>query len=918
MEKQNTVRMSAAQIRQAFLDFFAARGHTIVPSSSLVPVGDPTLLFTNAGMNQFKNVFLGLETRPYKRAASVQKCMRVSGKHNDLENVGPSPRHHTFFEMLGNFSFGDYFKREAIHYAFECLTQVYGLDPERLVFTVHQEDDEAYRVWVEEIGAPRERVFRMGDKTNFWMMGDTGPCGPTSEIHYDWGPEHCTCGDPNCSVALDNGCDRWLELWNLVFMQFDQKADGTRVPLPRPGVDTGMGLERLAAVLQGVFSNYETDLFVPIIERTREIRGHTRAEMEANMVAYRVIADHTRAAAFLIADGVLPGNVGRGYVLRMIIRRAARFGRKIGFEEPFMARVAEAVIEIMGTHYRELVDRREHIFRTLTQEEERFLRTLDLGLSRLEEVLQELATRGARVVPGEEAFRLYDSYGLPLEITRDVARERGFAVDELGFQQAMAQQRERARATERFELDTEQLARYRRLLASLQDKGLVGDQGVEYDPYSGTERETTVAALLVNGEPVQVARPGDRVEVVLPATCFYVESGGQVSDTGHIARYPEGGGDPLWEIEVEDTRQPIPGLIVHIGRVKSGHPRVGDPAWAVVDFERRWDIMRNHTATHLLHAELRSLLGTHVVQAGSLVAPDRLRFDFTHGAILSQDELDAIVYDINEAILMDYPVNVSYEPYQQAIASGAMALFGEKYGEIVRVVRIGWPDEPPISAELCGGTHVYNTSQIGAFVVTYEGGVGSGVRRLEAVTGREAVRLIQDRMRRLSHAATYLEVRPEEVDRKVLDLLDRIQSLEKELARLRREVARQEFEALMKRVERVGDIQVLAAESRVGDIEQLREMTDWFRERVRTNGVIVLASVIGGRPSFVAAVTPDLAERGLDAVRVVRAVAQVVGGSGGGRPTLAQAGGRDVSKIGEALHQAPRLVSEWLKRSAAS
>ncbi|WP_352428653.1 alanine--tRNA ligase [Thermoflexus sp.] len=915
MEKRVPVRMTAAQIRQAFLDFFAARGHTIVPSSSLVPVGDPTLLFTNAGMNQFKNVFLGLETRPYKRAASVQKCMRVSGKHNDLENVGPSPRHHTFFEMLGNFSFGDYFKREAIHYAFECLTQVYGLDPGRLVFTVHQDDDEAYRVWVEEIGVPPERVFRMGDKTNFWMMGDTGPCGPTSEIHYDWGPEHCTCGDPRCSVALDNGCDRWLELWNLVFMQFDQKADGTRTPLPRPGVDTGMGLERLAVVLQGVFSNYETDLFLPIIERAREVRGHTRQEVEAHRVAYRVIADHTRAAAFLIADGVLPGNVGRGYVLRMIIRRAARFGRKIGFQEPFLARVAEAVIEIMGGHYRELVDRQEHIFRTLTQEEERFLRTLDLGLSRLEEVLEALQARGDRVIPGEEAFRLYDSYGLPLEITRDVARERGFAVDEAGFQRALAQQRERARAVERFELDTEQLTRYRRVLALLQDRGLVGDQGVEYDPYSGTERETTVAALLVNGEMVQVAKPGDRVEVVLPATCFYVESGGQVSDIGHIARYPEGGGDPLWEIEVEDTRQPVPGLIVHVGRVKAGHPRVGDPAWAVVDFERRWDIMRNHTATHLLHAELRALLGSHVVQAGSLVAPDRLRFDFTHGALLSQDELDAIVNDINAAILADYPVHVSYEPYQQAIASGAMALFGEKYGEIVRVVRIGWPDEPPISAELCGGTHVYNTSQIGAFVVTYEGGVGSGVRRLEAVTGREAVRLIQDRMRRLSHAATYLEVRPEEVDRKVLDLLDRIQSLEKELARLRREVARQEFEALMRQAERVGEVTVLAAQSRIGDLEQLREMTDWFRERVRTGGVIVLATVIGGRPNFVAAVTPDLAERGLDAVRVVRAVAQVVGGSGGGRPTLAQAGGRETNKIGEALQQAPRLVSEWLRRN---
>jgi len=913
--------LTSAEIRQQFLDFFAARGHAIVPSASLVPLDDPTLLFTNAGMNQFKDMFLGLGSRPYTRVADTQKCMRVAGKHNDLEDVGRDTRHHTFFEMLGNWSFGDYYKKEAIEWAWELLTEVWKLSKERLWATCFKDDqgdlpidDEAYHYWLQQPGIDPSHVLYFGRKDNFWEMGDTGPCGPCSEIHYDRGPETCEKqGMPGHVCRVNGDCGRYFEIWNLVFIQYNRASPTQLDPLPARHVDTGMGFERIVAILQGEDSNYKTDLFTPIMRRTQEMLGHTRAQVEENIVAYRVIADHARAVTFLIGDGVLPGNVGRGYVLRMILRRAARFGRKIGFTRPFLADVAEAVIETMGPHFTELITRRDYILRAITDEEERFQRTLDLGLSRLDSVLASVQDQ---IVPGAEAFKLYDTFGLPFEIVRDVAEERGMFVDEIGFQEALAQQREKAKASEKFEMDDKALAAYHLALRQLQDKGSLGPSGVEHDPYTSTERETTLIGLLVEGQLVQQVKPGDKVEVILSATPFYVESGGQVSDTGLIARLPEeaarkGEGLPLWEIAIHDMRRPLPGLVVHTGEVQSGRPHVGDPCWALVDYERRWDIMRNHTATHLLHSQLRAVLGTHVQQAGSLVAPDRLRFDFTHSAMLTQDELDAVVQNVNSLILANYPVNPHYENYKDAVAAGAMALFGEKYGEVVRVIRTGWPGEPLISQELCGGTHVSMTAEIGPFMVVSESSVGAGVRRIEAVTGRGAQALIVERFNKMNNAAAYLLCTPDELDRKVQDLLEQLQSAQKELARQRREMARRDFESLMNTVQAVKDVPVLSAQVSVADVDAMREITDWYRARVHS-GVIVLGAVLEGRPQIVAAVTDDLTQRGLHAGKLAGSVAKVVGGGGGGKPTLAQAGGRDPKRLTEALALVPNLVSEAL------
>jgi len=912
-------KMTSAEVRQSFLDFFAARGHTIVPSASLVPADDPTLLFTNAGMNQFKDVFLGLGTRPYTRAADTQKCMRVSGKHNDLEDVGRDGYHHTFFEMLGNWSFGDYYKKEAIGWAWELLTEVWGLPKERLWATVFKDelgeletDEEAAGFWRSETEIPPDHILYFGRKDNFWEMAETGPCGPCSEIHLDRGPECCDKqGEPGHVCRVNGDCGRFIELWNLVFIQYNKDADGSLHPLPAKHVDTGAGFERLVAVLQGVDSNYKTDLFMPIIQRVQEMMGHTDAEVEENIVAYRVIADHGRAITFLIGDGVLPGNEGRNYVLRMILRRAARFGRKLGFTGPFLAEVAKVVIETMGPHFPELTSRRQFILTTITQEEERFLRTLDLGLARLDEVLSELEAKGERSVPGDAAFRLYDTFGLPLEITRDVAGERGLSVDEAGYQAALEEQRRRTRRKGTFEApDEETLARYRKVMTDLQDRGVLGEEGVQHDPYSVTELETTVAAILRHGEPVVSAKEGSQVEVVLPTTCFYVESGGQVSDRGFIAAYPPGEDEPVWEVEVQDMRQPIPGLIVHVGVVKQGRPRVGDTAWAVVDYERRMDIARNHTATHLLHSELRYILGEHVQQAGSLVAPDRLRFDFTHPAMLTQDELDAVARSVNDAILVNYPVEVVEKPYHQAVREGAIALFGEKYGDVVRVVCIGWPGEP-FSQELCGGTHVNETGEIGLFHIVSEEGVGAGVRRIEAVTGRGAVDLVERQLGILQRTAAYMGVSPDEVDRKVLSLLDELQGARKEITRLQEQLARREFEALLEQIQSVAGVSLLSARVTAPSMEVLREMTDWFRDRLGS-GVVVLGTVLGERPALVAAVTPDLVKRGVNAARLVRGLARIVGGGGGGRPTLAQAGGRDPSRLDEALRQAPHMLEEQL------
>jgi len=908
--------LTSAEIRQQFLDFFVEMRHTIVPSASLVPADDPTLLFTNAGMNQFKDVFLGLGARPYKRAVDTQKVMRVAGKHNDLEDVGRDTYHHTLFEMLGNWSFGDYYKKEAIAWAWQLLTDVWKLSKDRLWATVFKDDkgnletdEEAAGHWRAQPGIDPSHVVYFGRKDNFWEMGDTGPCGPCSEIHYDRGPDGCDKqGVPGHVCGVNGDCGRYVEIWNLVFIQYNRVSAAQLDPLPARHVDTGMGFERIVSILQGVDSNYKTDLFTPIIQRTQEMLGHSDAQMEENIVAYRVIADHGRAVTFLIGDGVLPGNVGRSYVLRMILRRAARFGRKIGFDRPFLANVADVVIETMGPHFSELVTRRDFILRAITDEEERFQRTLDLGLSRLDNVLASLESK---VVPGAEAFKLYDTFGLALEITRDVALERGYTVDEAGFQEALAQQREKAKSAEKFEMDDQTLAAFHAALRQLQENGSLGEKGVDHDPYTSTEMETTLIGLLVDGQLVTQVKPGDKVEVILPATPFYVESGGQVADVGVIARLPDGGGEPLWEIAIGEARRPVAGLIVHAGEVMSGKPRVGEPCWALVDYDRRWDIMRNHTATHLLHNQLRAVLGTHVQQAGSLVAPERLRFDFTHSGMLTQDELNAVVKNVNALILSNYPVNVHYENYKDAVGAGAMALFGEKYGDVVRVIRTGWPGEQIISQELCGGTHVSMTAEIGPFLALSEGSVGAGIRRIEAVTGRGAQEFVLERLNRMNNAAAYLLCGPDELDRKVQDTLEQLQAAQKELARIRRQMAQRDLDALMSAVQTVRDVPVLAAQVSVADVDAMREMTDWYRARVHS-GVVVLGATIEGRPQIVAAVTEDLIQRGLHAGKLAGSVAKVVGGGGGGKPTLAQAGGRDSSRLGEALAIVPKLVGETL------
>jgi alanyl-tRNA synthetase len=909
--------MTSAEIRQAFLDFFASKDHAIVPSDSLVPGDDPTLLFTNAGMNQFKNIFLGLEKREYTRAADTQKCMRVSGKHNDLEDVGPSPYHHTFFEMLGNWSFGDYYKKEAIAWAWELLTEVWGLPKAKLWATVFEDDkgdlgrdEEATGYWRTMTDIDPDQILYFGRKDNFWEMGDTGPCGPCSEIHLDRGPAFCDFkDDPNHRCDVNGDCKRFIELWNLVFIQYDRHQDGSLDELPAKHVDTGMGFERVTSVLQGAASNYETDLFTPIMARTQELLGHSDAQRQANVVPYRVIADHGRAITFLVGDGVRPGNEGREYVLRMILRRAARFGKKIGFEGPFLAEVAQVVIGEMGSYFTELQARREFILATITEEEERFLRTLDVGLARLDGLMEDLSARGEMVIPGKGAFVLWSQDGVPLDVTRDIAEESGFTVDEVGFHEAMEEHRRISSAGQDFGLVGEGLEVYSQLLDDLKAKGSLGAEGVEHLYAENTVLDTQVVAILRGGQVVTLAEEGDEVEVVLAATPFYVESGGQVSDTGFVARYDEDGTFE-WKVDVTDARQPVAGLIVHVGQVVKGRPKVGDGARVEVDRVRRWDIARNHTATHLLHKALRSLLGEHVQQAGSLVAPDRLRFDFTHSKLVTQDQLDAIQQAVNDYILANYPVRAVHANYKEAVASGAIALFGEKYGEQVRVMKTGDPDDP-ISQELCGGTHVNWTSQIGLFQIVSESSIGAGLRRIEAVTGRAAQRLVQEYVNKLRITSAHLDAPMDEVDHKVLALLDEVRRSHKEAARLRRELARRDFEGLLSRVEDVKGVKVLATQVDADTMETLREMSDWFRDRLGS-GVIVLGAAMNGRPGFVAAVTPDLVERGLHAGQLVGAVAQVVGGGGGGKPTLAQAGGKDVSKVGDALQMVPGLVAEQL------
>ncbi len=894
---------TSEEIREAFLSYFEEQGHQRVPSSSLIPHNDPTLLLTNAGMVQFKDVFLGLEQRSYSRATTCQKCMRVSGKHNDLENVGPSPRHHTFFEMLGNFSFGDYFKEGAIHYAYEFLVERLGLDPERLYYTVHTSDDEAFDIWTKQLGISEDRVFRMGDKTNFWAMGDIGPCGPTSEIHYDWGPEACTCGDPNCSVALDNGCDRWLEIWNLVFMQFNQDEEGNRTPLPKPGVDTGMGLERIVSVIQQTPVNYDTDLFLPIMDRVQALTGHNDAERQKHIVSYRVIADHARAAAFLVADGVRPGPAGRGYVLRMIIRRAHRFGRKIGFTQPFIAQVTDAVVEKMGGVYPELVERQGLIQRTVTSEEEQFIHTLDRALQILEEALAELDSKGEKVLPGDIAFKLKSTYGLPFEVTRDICNERGYEVDEAGYLEADRRHREISQGKISQAHYAQGADFYAALLPNLEGKGLLPEEGVHYDPYSSMTRHTRIAAIIRDGELVDVARAGENVEIVLAETPFYVEAGGQVSDIGVI----EG---QSGRAQVNDVRRPVSSMIVHDAVVESGELHVGDDVVAAVDEARRWDIMRNHTATHLLHRALRLHLGDDVHQAGSLVAPDRLRFDFTYDQPLTEEELKKITQTVTEAILADYPVRIQHKQLDEAIAEGAMALFGEKYGDVVRTVSLG--DDRFQSYELCGGTHVQRTSEIGPFIIVSEGSTGRGVRRIEALTGHEAVRYIEQRLDILQQAARILNTPVENLVQKLTDLKEQVTQLNRELQKLRQRMLRQQAGQLTDTAQEIAGVKVLAVKVDAASVDEMRRLADDLRNKLGS-GVVILGAVIREKPMLIAAATPDVVQRGVHAGNIVKALAPIIGGGGGGRPNMAQAGGRDASKLQEALQAAAHVVQQQIQ-----
>ncbi len=899
--------MLSNQVRQTFIDYFVRNGHRHVPSSSLIPYGDKTILFTNAGMNQFKNVFLGLEKRDYTRAVTAQKVMRVSGKHNDLENVGPSRRHHTFFEMLGNFSFGDYFKADAMRFALELLEREYGFARERLWFTIYEDDDESYDLW-QKVGIKASRILRFGEKDNFWSMGPTGPCGPNSEIHYFTG--RLEDNDARWVNNDDDPNETTVEVWNLVFMQFDRDESGKLTPLPKPGVDTGMGFERLVRLLQGGESNYDSDLFLPLMDRVQMLARQTDAQRREHLVAYRVVADHARAAAFLIGDGVLPGNEGRNYVLRMVMRRAMRFGRQLGLHEPFLYQVAASVIEKMGGYYTELVNRRDHILRTIQTEEERFARTLDQGLERLE---QEVSSLPSRTIPGDVAFRLYDTYGLPFEITRDVAREHGLTVDEAGFQAARERAKEVARAAgqERFAGDYDAARAYREAFETLRTDGKLPEGGVTYDPYGELARDTEVLAILRDGEMTDRAVKGETVEIVLRATPFYVESGGQVSDTGLICARtdPQTEEEPAWCVAVKDVRRPSPELIVHVCQVEWGEPAVGDLCTAQVDEARRWAIMRNHTATHLLQTSLRTVLGHHVSQQGSLVAPDRLRFDFSHNAPLTRDELDQVTDMLNDAILDNLPVTARYMPYQQAIADGALAFFSEKYGDVVRVVSIGGDGEQPFSMELCGGTHVQMTGDIGSAMIVSESAVSAGVRRIEALTGRSVLEYARRQARQLNEAARALGTTPDHLAEQAGKLTAQLHETQKRLEQAQRELARVRFTEQMAQAEVRNGARVLVAQVQADTPELMREMSDWYREQYHS-GVVVLGAIIGERPSLLVSVTQDLTKKGVDASKLIREIAPIVGGGGGGRPTLAQAGGKDPRRLGEALDKARQLLAE--------
>jgi alanyl-tRNA synthetase len=922
-------KLTGNQIRQDFIDFFVEQGHTAVPSMSLVPGGDATLLFTNSGMVQFKDVFVGTDTRPYKRAVDSQKCMRVAGKHNDLDDVGRDDTHHTFFEMLGNWSFGDYYKKEAIAWSWQLLTDVWGLPKDKLYATCFKDDkgnvpqdDEAADIWKQQPGIDPSHILFFGRKENFWQMAEFGPCGPCSEIHFDLGEERDNMRGTDHVCGVNGECTRFLELWNNVFIQYNLFEDGRLEPLPAKHVDTGMGFERIVSVLQGVDSNYKTDLFTGSLDVLRSLTGHTEKEMLADFTPYRVICDHVRSAAFLIADGVVPGNAGRNYVARMIIRRAARFGSKLGLNEPFLAKVAQAFIDIYGDFYTELRDAQPAILDNLTREEVRFARTVEAGTAHLENLLSELRAErsGAetkRILDGHKAFDLYATYGLPFEISRDIAREQGLDVDDKGFNEAKEKHALASGGGKAMgKMGGEDSEFFAGILKDLQSgKGGVtpplGKDGVEYDPYTSTKVEGEILALIVNGESVDFASLDDQVEVILPKTGFYIESGGQVNDEGYIR-------GESWEIEVTGVRRAAAGMITHIGTVISGQPKVGDKAIAEVDAARRHDIMRNHTATHLLHKALHAIVSDQAKQAGSLVAPTHLRFDFNHPEALTSEQIERVEKMVNEAIAADMPVVKVTKSLEEAKKEGAMALFGEKYGEVVRTISImespleldsllsdgSKLPESKYSYELCGGTHLERTSDIGAFLIVSESSVAANVRRIEAVTGRGAYELINKRFKTLKQAAGALKTSLDEVPAKVNALQDEVSDLKKEIANLRAQQALTAFSNQLSAVQVVKDVNVLAMEVPDANADTLRMLADKFREKYPKSGVAVL--VTGS--TVVAVVTEDLVKRSLKAGDLIVGI----GGKGGGRPNMAQ-GSLPDGNVGEALGKLSKVVEEKLK-----
>ena len=867
--------MNSSELREKFLKYFESKGHTIVRSSSLVPGNDPTLLFTNSGMVQFKDVFLGQDKRSYSRATSSQRSLRAGGKHNDLENVGYTARHHTFFEMLGNFSFGDYFKRDAIHYAWELLTSVYGLPKDKLTVTVYHEDDEAYGIWQNEIGVPVERIIRIGDNKgaryasdNFWQMADTGPCGPCSEIFYDHGPD--IWGGPPGSAEEDG--DRFIEIWNLVFMQFNRDEQGVMHPLPRPCVDTGMGLERIAAVLQHVHSNYEIDIFQNLIKAAAREIGTTDLEH----TSLRVIADHIRACSFMIVDGIIPGSEGRGYVLRRIIRRALRHGHKLGQTQPFFYKLVPDLVKEMGAAYPELADAAERVAQVLRQEEERFGETLENGMKILEVAL----AKNPGKLDGDTAFTLYDTFGFPLDLTADICRERKVELDEAGFEAAMQRQKTQARAAGKF-----------KMAASVEYNG----EKTKFVGYDALAQQAKVIALYVEGTAVNRISAGQSAIVVLDTTPFYAESGGQAGDVGVL----EAGAAVF---DVADTLKVQPDVFGHHGSLNQGTLSIGDAVSANVNAEIRSHTIRNHSATHLMHKALREVLGSHVAQKGSLVDADKTRFDFSHNAPLTAAEIRQVEDIVNQEILANAATEAKVMGYDDAIKYGAMALFGEKYGDEVRVLGIG------SSRELCGGTHVSRTGDIGLFKIVSEGGVAAGIRRVEAVTGANALALIQNLSQRISEAAAVLKTPPEELTQRIVQVQEQVKSLEKELAALKSKLASGQGDELVSQAIDVNGIKVLAATLEGADVATLRETMDKLKDKLKT-AAIVLASVNDGKVSLIAGVTADATAK-VKAGELVNFVAQQVGGKGGGRADMAQAGGTDPSGLAQALQAVPAWVGE--------